>query len=152
MATKKVVKKKTAGAKKPAAKKAKSPKKAAAAPDAPAKRADGVVARATVKHVRISPRKCRLVINMIKGKQVEPALQILRFSPKKGARFAVKLLEAAIANAREQSGVDIDKLWVTGAFVDMGRTLKRYIPAAHGRATPNMKRSSHITLLLGERP
>jgi large subunit ribosomal protein L22 len=92
-----------------------------------------------------------LVIDLIRGKQVEPALQILRYSPKKGARIAHKLLESAISNAREQARADVDRLWVTGGFVDAGRTLKRYMPAAHGRATPIHKRSSHLTIVLGEK-
>ncbi len=154
MAEKKEAKK--TAAKKSAAKKS-APKKAAAKSagkkktarkDATAK--GGVIAQATVKHVRMSARKARLVVDMIRGKQVEPALQMLRFSPKKGAVFAVKALESAIANAREK-GADVDDLWVTGCFVDMGRTLKRYIPAAHGRAVPNYKRSAHITIQLGQR-
>ena len=112
--------------------------------------AGAVVAEATVKHVRMSARKCRLVVDLIRGKQIEPALQMLRFSPKKGASFARKALESAIANAREK-GADVDELWVTGCFVNMGRTLKRFIPAAHGRAVPNYKRSSHITIQVGQR-
>ncbi len=109
-----------------------------------------VVATATLKHVRIAPQKARLVVDLIKGKQVEPALQILKFSPTKGARITSKLLQSAIANARERSE-DIDSLWVTGGYVNMGRTMRRFMPRAQGRATPIRKRSSHITLELGVR-
>jgi large subunit ribosomal protein L22 len=107
-----------------------------------------VLGEATVKHVRMSPRKARLVVDMIRGKQIEPALQILKFSPKKASDFALKALESAIANAHEK-GADVDSLWVTGCFVDMGRTLKRFIPAAHGRAVPNYKRAAHFTVQVG---
>lgn len=111
----------------------------------------GEVTRATLKQIRMSPRKARLVMDLIRGKQVEPALQILRFSAKKGARFAHKLLESAIANAREHARADVDNLWVTEGWVDEGQTLKRFMPAAHGRATPIRKRSSHMTIVLGEK-
>lgn len=109
------------------------------------------VTSATLKHARISPRKLRLVLNLIKGKQVEPALQILQFSTKKGAKLAHKLLQSAVSNAREQAKADVDRLWVTGGAVNMSRTLQRYMPAAHGRATPIRKRSSHLTIELGLR-
>ncbi len=99
----------------------------------------------------MSPRKARLVIDLIRGKQVEPALAILRFSPKKGAKAAYKLLQSAIANAREHARADVDRLWVTKGWVDEGKTLKRYMPAAHGRANPIRKRSSHMTIVLGEK-
>lgn len=108
-------------------------------------------ARATARHVRISPRKARLVIELVKGRHVEEALKILRFTPKKGARITEKLLQSAIANARETKGADVDRLWVTGGSVGMGRTLKRFMPRAQGRATPIKKSSSHITIVLGER-
>jgi large subunit ribosomal protein L22 len=109
------------------------------------------VASATLRHIRMSPRKARLVVDLIRGKQVEPALAILKFSPKKGAELAYKLLQSAVANAKEQARADIDTLWVTKTWVDEGRTLKRYMPAAHGRATPIRKRSSHMTIVLGEK-
>jgi large subunit ribosomal protein L22 len=109
------------------------------------------VSRASIKHIRISPRKARLVVDLIRGKQVEPALAMLQFAPQKGAKLAKQLLESAVANAREQRKADVDQLWVTGGWVDSGRTLKRYMPAAHGRATPVRKRSSHITIVLGEK-
>lgn len=111
----------------------------------------GEVTRATLKQIRMSPRKARLVIDLIRGKQVEPALQILQFSPKKGAKFAHKLLQSAVANAREHARADVDRLWVTAGWVDEAQTLKRYMPAAHGRANPIRKRSSHMTIVLGEK-
>ena len=109
------------------------------------------VARATLRDVRISPRKARLILNVIKGKQIEPALQALEFMPKKGAVITKKLLESAISNAREHARADVDRLWVTGGWVDMGRTIFRFMPRAQGRASPIRKRCSHITILLGER-
>ena len=109
------------------------------------------IAQATLRHARVSPQKARLVLNLIKGKQVEPALQILQFSPKKVARFTEKLLKSAIANARDKAGADVDKLWVTGGYVGPGSSLKRIMPRAHGRADGIVKRTSHITIFVGEK-
>jgi large subunit ribosomal protein L22 len=109
------------------------------------------VATATLRHVRISAQKARLVLNLVKGKQVEPALQILDFSPKKGAKLISKLLRSAIINAKERANADVDRLWITGGWVGMGRTIRRYMPRARGSASPIRKRSAHITLILGER-
>lgn len=106
---------------------------------------------ATLRHVRISPRKVRLALNLVKGKQVEPALQILDFTPRKGAALVAKLLRSAVTNAADRGGVDVDNLWVTGGWVNMGRTMRRYTPRAQGRATPIRKRSSHITVVLAEK-
>lgn len=110
-----------------------------------------VVARAVLRDVRISPQKARLVVNMIKGRPIEQAVSILRFSNKKAAKMAHRLLLSAISNAREQSGANIDNLWIAGGFVDMGPEMRRFMPRAQGRATPIRKRSSHITLMLGQR-
>jgi large subunit ribosomal protein L22 len=113
------------------------------------KRQPTVLGKATLRHVRISARKARLVVDLIRGKQVEPALQMLQFKPKKGAFICRKLLLSAVSNAKEHGGADVDTLWIVGAYVDMGRTLSRWMPRARGRATPIRKRSSHITLELG---
>ncbi len=108
-------------------------------------------ARAIARHVRISPQKLRLVMNLIRGKQVETALQILAFNPRKGARIAEKLLKSAISNAREKANVDVDKLWVSGGYVDEGAIMKRVMPRAQGRADVLSKRSAHLSLFVAER-
>ena len=108
-------------------------------------------ASATLRHARMSAQKARLVINLVRGKQVEPALQILQYSPKKGAALLEKLLRSAIANARERAGLDVDKLWVTGGWVNEGPTMKRFMPRARGSADQIRKRSAHITVVVGEK-
>lgn len=109
------------------------------------------VARASLTGVRMSPRKARYILDMIRGMQVEPALHVLQHNPRKGARVVEKLLQSAIANAREKSSVDIDDLWVTSCRADMGKTQRRFLPRAQGRATRIRKRSTHIHLGLGEK-
>jgi large subunit ribosomal protein L22 len=110
-----------------------------------------IVATASLNGVRISAQKARLVVNLIRGKGVEDALTTLRFLPKKGARLTEKLIISALNNAREQKGANVDKLFIAKAFVNEGATLKRMIPRAQGRGTAILKRSSHITVQLGER-
>ncbi len=109
------------------------------------------LASATLRHVRISPQKVRLILGLIEGKEVDRALDILQFAPKKGAQIVSKLLKSAISNAREKGSVDLDELLVSGCWADPGRTMKRFMPRARGMATPILKRSSHITLVLGAR-
>lgn len=107
------------------------------------------VSSATLRGVRISPRKLRLVADVIRGKNVSDALQTLAFMPKKAARITSSVLESAIANARNASNVDIDSLIVEQAYVDMGKTLKRFMPRARGVAYRIRKKSSHLTISLG---
>lgn len=90
-------------------------------------------------------------MDLIRGMQVESAISTLKFTQRKGAALALKLLQSAIANANNNDGVDIDYLWVKASYVDNGPTLSRYMPAAHGRATPIKKRTSHLTIILEER-
>jgi large subunit ribosomal protein L22 len=106
--------------------------------------------KAITRHVRMSPRKARLVAGLIRGKQVEEALQILRFTPKKAASILAKTLSSAIANATDTQNVDPDDLYVKRAYIDGGATLKRSMPRAHGRATPIRKRTSHFTVIVDE--
>jgi large subunit ribosomal protein L22 len=108
-------------------------------------------ARAVSRHVRISPRKARLVADLIRGKKVDDALMILDFVPKKAARLMTKTLKSVIANAETSQRVDVDRLYVRRIMVDGAATLKRFLPRAHGRATPIRKRSSHITIVIDER-
>jgi large subunit ribosomal protein L22 len=107
--------------------------------------------KAIAKHVRISPRKARLVIDQVRGKRVEDALNMLQFSPKKGADIIKKLIDSAVANAEQNSKVDVDNLYILRAFADEGPTLKRFRPRAMGRATRIRKRTSHLTIVLDER-
>lgn len=106
--------------------------------------------RAVTRYVRISPRKARLVTELIKGKPVEEALTILRFLPKKAARLVDKTLRSALANAEQNPNIDVDTLYIKRIFVDGGPTMKRWRARAMGRATKILKRSSHITVILDE--
>ena len=106
---------------------------------------------ARLRFARISPQKCRLVADQIRGLPVDKALNILAFSPKKGAAILKKVLESAIANAEHNEGADVDELRVKRIFVDQGPTLKRVMPRAKGRANRILKRTSHITVAVGEK-
>jgi len=107
-------------------------------------------ARAVVKYVRIAPRKIRIVADNIKGLSAEKAQAQLRFTPRKGAEILLKLLNSAVANAEQTGSIDVDNLYVKRVFVDQGPTLKRWRPRAMGRATPILKRTSHVTIVLEE--
>ena len=104
---------------------------------------------AILKGVRISPQKARLVADMIRGKKVENAINMLTFSPKKGAEIMKKVLESAIANAEHNNSADIDDLKIKNIYVDKGATLKRIRARAKGRAAKIQKQTSHITLTVG---
>lgn len=108
-------------------------------------------AHAVSRHLRIAPRKARGVVDLIRGKNVGEALMILDFLPRKGARLVAKTLKSVIANAENQQRVDVDRLYVRRITIDGGATLKRFMPRAHGRATPIRKRTSHITIVVDER-
>ena len=105
-------------------------------------------AKATVKYVRISPPKARRVIDLVRGRQVDEARRILKFSPLGAAKTVEKALNSAVANAEQQPGVIAQNLIVERAWVDSGPTLKRWRPRAYGRATRVRKRTSHLTLVV----
>jgi large subunit ribosomal protein L22 len=107
-------------------------------------------ARAVARFVRVSPRKARLVIDAIRGKDVNNALQIVSLSSKKAARTIRKTLESAIANAENNYDVDVDDLRVVRAWVDMGRQLRRLQPRAYGRADIIRRPTSHVTIVVGD--
>ena len=105
-------------------------------------------ASATIRHIRITPRKARQVIDLIRGKMVGDALNMLNFTPLHAARIVKKLLESAVANAEQKKVGDLDTLKVTKAFVNQGVTMKRMRARAMGRGNVIKKRTSHITLVL----
>ncbi len=108
-------------------------------------------ARAVVKFVRISPFKVRLVVDAIRGKELSEALNIVTLSAKKASGPVKKVLESALANAENNYNFDVDRLWVSEAYVDEGRTLKRIKMRAMGRADLMRRRTSNITIILTER-
>ncbi len=105
---------------------------------------------ATLRYARISPQKCRLIADIVRGKPVGQALQQLSFMPKKAARIVKKVLESAVANAEHNLGADIDELSVSHISVDEAPRLKRFQPRAKGRAGKIIKRSSHITVQVAD--
>lgn len=107
-------------------------------------------ARARLKFLRVAPRKARLVIDQIRGRSLQDALELLEFSPRAVARPLNQLLRSAAANA-EVEGLNVDGLFVSQAWVDGGPILKRFMPRAMGRASRIHKRTSHVTVVLRER-
>ena len=108
-------------------------------------------AKAILRYVRVAPRKARLVVDLIRGKQVGVALSALKFIPRGASKVVEKVLKSAIANAQQKEIGDVDDLWIRRAYVDGGPVLKRFQPAPQGRAHPIKKRTSHITLELSVR-
>jgi large subunit ribosomal protein L22 len=109
-----------------------------------------MLVEARIRHARISAQKARLVADQIRSLQVEQAINLLTFSSKKGAGIIKKVLESAIANAEHNEGADIDDLKVAGVQVDEGPTIKRIRARAKGRAGRIFKRTSHISVTVGE--
>lgn len=108
-------------------------------------------AKAVAKTVRIAPRKARMVVDLIRGKQVGEAVAILKHTPKAVSPIVEKVLNSAIANAEHNYDMDAENLLIKEAYVDEGPTLKRFRPRAQGRASQINKRTSHITIVLSEK-
>lgn len=108
-------------------------------------------ARAVARYIRVSPRKARQVVDLIRGKSLGEALDILRFLPNKAARPVTKVVESAAANAENNFSMNRRALYVARIYVDEGPTLKRIRPRARGMANRIRKRTSHITVVLAER-
>ena len=108
-------------------------------------------AKATLKYARISARKVKIVADLIRGKNAEEALSIVKFTPKAASEIIEKLLKSAIANAENNHNMNISNLYVAEIYANQGPTLKRIRPAAKGSAVRIRKRTSHITIVLRER-
>ncbi len=107
--------------------------------------------RAHARYVRISPRKVKVVLDLIRGRGVNEAVSILRHVPRRAARVVLKLVESAIANAESNQDLDRDELYVAEAYVNPGPTLKRWRPRMRGMVFPILKRTSHVTVVLRQR-
>jgi len=107
-------------------------------------------ARAVMKMVRVSPKKARVVVDQIRGKDINEALRILRFSPKKAARYVLKTLESAIANAENNHDMDVDSLFIKEIYVDEGPSLKRIDRRGRGMFGLMRHRTSHITVVVSD--
>ena len=107
--------------------------------------------KATAKTVRVSARKARLVLDLIRGKDAKEAAAILKFTPNHASEPIAKVLKSACANAKHNYQMDEEKLYVKSCYADEGITMKRILPRAKGSASPLMKRTSHITIVVEER-
>ena len=107
-------------------------------------------ATAKLSFVRLSPQKARLVVDMVRGKRVQEALNVLKFSPQRAADIVAKLVSSAVANAEQKGVGDVDRLFVKTIFVDQGPVLRRFMPKGRGSASRIRKPTSHITVVLGE--
>ena len=109
------------------------------------------VAKAHLKYARISPRKVKIVLDLIRGKDAGVAMAILKNTPKSASEYLIKLLGSAIANAEHNNHMDVSKLYVAECLVTPGPTLKRIMPRAKGSADRILKRTSHVTIVVKER-
>ncbi|MBP8598446.1 MAG: 50S ribosomal protein L22 [Selenomonas sp.] len=107
--------------------------------------------KAVAKFVRIAPRKVRVVLDLIRGKNIAEAFAILKFTPKAGAEVVEKVLRSAVANAENNFDMDVDKLFIKTAFADGGPTMKRIHPRSRGQAFKILKRTSHVTIVVDEK-
>ncbi len=107
--------------------------------------------KAQARFVRISPRKVRVVIDLVRGKSVDEALTLLKFIPKRASEPIAKVIKSAAANAEHNFNLNKDNLVITKAYVDQGPTLKRFHPRQRGQAFPILKRTSHITVMVAEK-
>lgn len=117
--------------------------------------AEAFEVKAIARHIAISPQKVRLVVNVVRGKGAEEALETLRFMPQKAAEPVYKLIQSAVSNAEQNYGLEIDELFVSNIYADDGPR-RRLAPyggrfGARGRFKPIMRRSSHVTVILAER-
>jgi len=108
-------------------------------------------AKAIAKGIDVSPRKARLVADVVRGRTVQEALAMLQFMPQKSARPVRKVIQSAAANAENNYSMDADLLFVSQIYVNEGPTQRRFRPRAHGRVSPLLKRSSHITAVVAEK-
>ena len=108
-------------------------------------------AKAVAKNIRIAPRKVRVVIDLIRGKNVGEAFAILKYTPKVGTEVVEKVLKSAVANAENNLDLNVDNLYVPAVYVDQGPPMKRIHPRSRGQAFKILKRSSHVTVVVQER-
>ena len=108
-------------------------------------------AKATAKYVRVSPRKAGQICDLVRGKNVDEALAVLKYTPKAASPLVEKLVKSAIANAENNHNMDADKLYIAEIYANQGATMKRIRAATQGRANRIRKRTSHIEVVLKER-
>ncbi len=108
-------------------------------------------AKAVAKYLRISPRKVKPICDLVRGKDVNEAMAILKFTPRKGARLLNKVLASAVANAENNHDMDVSNLYVEAVYANQGPTMKRWKAGSMGRANPRLIRTSHIGVVVAER-
>lgn len=107
--------------------------------------------KSVAKNIRISPRKMKPIADLVRGKSVKEASAILKFTPRKGARLLIKVLDSAVANAENNHGMDVDKLYVSEVYANQAPTMKRFTAGSMGRANPVLRRTSHIGVSVSEK-
>ncbi|MDP3047198.1 MAG: 50S ribosomal protein L22 [Chloroflexota bacterium] len=107
--------------------------------------------KAVAKYIRTSPRKVRLVVDLVRGRPVVEALALLRFMPQAAAQDVAKVVKSAVANAEQNKHMSAEDLFISRIMADEGPTMKRFLPRSHGRSSPILKRSSHITVVVDEK-